>query len=112
MSRRRLTRRQWRKLVEQQRDGGLSVSAFCAEHDVGASTFFAWRRRLARARGRVRVRVRGRGREPAFVELRANAPQESETSGPIEVVLCSGVTLRVRESIDAATLRRIAEVLS
>ena len=106
MSRRRLTRRQWRKLVEQQRDSGLRVSAFCAGHDVGASTFFAWRRRLAL--GRVRGRVRG----PAFVELRANAPQESETSGPIEVVLCSGVTLRVRESFDAATLRRIAEVLS
>ena len=100
MSRRRLTRRQWRKLVEHQRDSGLSVPTFCAEHGVGASTFFAWRRRLAR------------GREPAFVELRTKAPQEPETSGPIEVVLCSGVTLWVREGFDAATLRQIAEALS
>ncbi len=102
MGRRRLSRRRWRELVEQQRDSGLSVPVFCAQHGVGASTFFAWRRRLAR----------GRGSEPAFVELRTKAQQEPETSGPIEVVLCSGVTLRVRESFDAATLRRIAEALS
>ena len=38
----------WRKLVEQQRASGLSVSVFSRQHGIAASSLFAWRRRLAR----------------------------------------------------------------
>jgi hypothetical protein len=41
------TSARWRKLVEQQRASGLSVSAFCREHELTAASMFAWRRRLA-----------------------------------------------------------------
>jgi transposase-like protein len=41
------TSARWRKLVEQQRASGLSVSAFCREHGLTAASMFAWRRRFA-----------------------------------------------------------------
>ena len=47
--RRRRVRRdalQWRTLIEQQRASGQSVKDFCAEHDLGEASFYAWRRHL------------------------------------------------------------------
>ena len=41
----------WRKLIEQQRQSELSVSAYCRERGVSAASFFAWRRRLAGVAG-------------------------------------------------------------
>lgn len=38
----------WRRLVEGQRGGGLSVRAWCARHGVRESSFYWWRRALAR----------------------------------------------------------------
>ena len=38
---------QWAKLIAAQRDSGVSIVAFCQHHDLAASTFHAWRRRLA-----------------------------------------------------------------
>src|SRR5690554_7316247 len=37
---------QWRALVEQQRESGLSVRAFCQQHALDTMSFYAWRRRL------------------------------------------------------------------
>jgi transposase-like protein len=36
----------WRKLIEQQRESGLSVSVYCRERGISAASLFAWRRRL------------------------------------------------------------------
>ena len=41
----------WRKLIEQQRESGLPVSAYCRRRGVSAASFFAWRRRLVGAAG-------------------------------------------------------------
>jgi hypothetical protein len=38
----------WRKLIEQHRDSGLSVSVYCRERGISAASLFAWRRRLSR----------------------------------------------------------------
>ena len=39
--------RKWRGVIEQQQVSGLSVAAFCRSNGVAASSFFAWKRRLA-----------------------------------------------------------------
>jgi hypothetical protein len=59
-----------------------------------------WRRKLGLGGGRKSSAVR-----PAFVELR------SATFESVEVVLRSGRVLRVAESISAAALKRLVEVL-
>ena len=101
MGRRRLTEEQWRDLVREQRDRGLSVEAFCRRRKVAVSTFFAWRRKLASSA------------EPAFVELTVQADEADEAeSAPIELVLPGGVTVRVQEGFSATVLRQVVEALS
>ena len=101
MKRQRLTAARWRERIEQQRDGGEAVEAFCRGHGLAVSTFYAWRRRLETED------------RPAFVELTGadQTPGDRVRQG-IEVVLLSGVVLRVPESFDTATLRRVVEVFS
>jgi hypothetical protein len=41
----------WRKLIEQQRESGLAVSAYCRQRGLSAASMFAWRRRLRSASG-------------------------------------------------------------
>lgn len=78
---------------------GLSVAAFAAREGVDPQRLYFWRRRVAMASVET-------GRAPAFVELRGLAQRER-----IEIVLRSGRTLRVAESIDAACLQRLVDVL-
>jgi transposase-like protein len=48
MVRRRLDReRYWRGMMQEQRTGGLSVSAFCRERGVSVTSFYKWRRKFA-----------------------------------------------------------------
>ncbi|HIE87803.1 MAG: IS66 family insertion sequence element accessory protein TnpB [bacterium] len=37
----------WKKLIEQHATSGLSVRAFCKQHQVGDGSFYLWRKRLA-----------------------------------------------------------------
>lgn len=142
MNKRILTANRWRELIEQQQRSGLSIAAFCAEHGVAASTFFAWRRKLE-IRGVPGAPgapgAPGMSGAPAFVELRpsiepaAARANELEAalgsvelrhtqaeaargsvellSAPIELLLPGGLTVRVREHFNAATLRQIVEAL-
>jgi len=51
INRHRRTDRQWRRLFEVHRQSGLSVAAFCGQHGLAASTFFARRASLLRRHG-------------------------------------------------------------
>lgn len=37
----------WQNIFEQQQSSGLSIISFCRENKINASTFYAWRKRLA-----------------------------------------------------------------
>ncbi len=101
MNRQRWTADQWRDVLEQQRQSGQSVPAFCAERGLKPSTFFAWRRRLVGA-----AESAGNG----FVELMT---RRDEASAPgLELVLARGVVVRVGQGFDADLLRRVVETLS
>jgi hypothetical protein len=81
-----------------------SVSAFAAEHGLDPQRLYSWRRRLG-------------GAEPTtFRELivrPSSAASLGPTAGaPFEIVLASGVVVRVPESFDSAALERLLEVLA
>ena len=42
----------WQKLIQQQQESGLPVSAYCRERGLSAASMFAWRRRLRPASSR------------------------------------------------------------
>jgi len=103
----RLTDAQWRKVIAEQRDSGLSVEAFCRAQGLASSTFFARRQRLREADRPKFVEVTA---EPANDQTAVSAHESDAV--PLELVLRGGVVVRVRPGFDAALLRRIVEALS
>ena len=84
--RRRRDASRWRALIEQQRDSGQSVKAFCAEQDLNESSFYAWRRRLRDEANK--------DAGPASGFVRLDPRQGSASSEMIEVRFACGATLR------------------
>ena len=81
---------------------GKPVSVFASEHGLDPQRLYCWRRRLGKA-------------EPTrFQELvvrSAPAISITDSDAPFELVLASGVIVRVPTSFNAAALERLLEVL-
>lgn len=77
-------------------ESGLSVYAFATREGLDADRLYRWRARLSGS---------GRRRSPAFVEIKPAA------TSPIEVLLRSGLVLRVPGGFDEGTLRRLVGAL-
>jgi hypothetical protein len=75
---------------------GLSVYAFATREGLDADRLYRWRLRLHGSR---------RQRSPAFVEIKPAA------TSPIEVLLRSGLVLRVSGPFDEGALHRLVSVL-
>jgi len=99
------TRRRWspedaRAALGALADSGLSPSAFARREGLDVQRLRVWRRKLGVA-GPAATRA-------AFVEVVARASREAER---IEVVLRSGVVVRVAETVDVEALARLVRVL-
>jgi hypothetical protein len=98
---------------------GLSLPEFARQKELQPQRLRAWRRRLARevrrlSRAPRRVRPGPPApptprAPPAVIELRPTP--NSRPVEPIEIVLGSGVVVRVSETIDAAALARLVAAL-
>jgi hypothetical protein len=81
---------------------GKTVSVFAAEHGLDPQRLYSWRRRLG---GAERI---------AFQELIVRLAARisfADGDAPFEVVLPSGVVVRVPASFNSAALERLLEVL-
>jgi transposase-like protein len=104
----------WRRTLNQWRRSGLSIRDFCRWQGLSESSFYFWRRTLDE-----RDRQQLRDQTPRFVPLQvlpelepepAVSPTEPATSG-LELLLDNGRVLRVGNTFDAATLRRLLALL-
>lgn len=77
---------------------GLSVSAFASREGLDVQRLYFWRRRRATIAEQATT-------APAFVEVQHSVAEH------VEVMLRSGRILRVPESIDSASLRRLIDAL-
>ena len=77
---------------------GLSIAAFARRAGVHPQRLRNWRARLGAESG---------GTAARFVEV-----QHHRVAEAIEIVLPSGVMLRVRETVDVGALQQIARALS
>jgi transposase-like protein len=95
----------WRRILRQWQRSGLSVRAFCEQHDLSQPSFYAWRRTLADRDAHTVTFV------PVAV-LPEPLPQlsESATAG-LELLLAGGRVLRIGTAFDEPTLRRLLAVL-
>jgi transposase-like protein len=102
LSRLRWTEQDARNALAALHRSGKAVSVFAAEHGLDPQRLYWWRRRLGKA-------------EPTtFQEVVVRpAAQISvlDGDGPFEVVLRSGVVVRVPTSFNATALERLLEVL-
>jgi transposase-like protein len=92
----------WRRLIAEQDASGQSIAAFCREHDVPVSQFFAWKRRLRQASA------------PPFlaVQLVEAAPEPpAARAHAIEVALAGGRRLWVEPGFDPDHLRTLVAAL-
>lgn len=95
------------------KESGLSSARLAADIGVNAKTLAWWREELARASaGPKRALVKDRTARPVtlaplkFIEMTARSD-----GGAVEVVLPSGVAVRVRPGFDTATLVRVLDVV-
>ena len=108
------TREKWRQIIKSQRASGQTAAAWCREHQVGQSTFFAWKRRLRSAAADFGQISRG----AEFVEVhatancgRGDADAVECGSEAIEVCCRGGRRLLLRRGVDQALLVEMIHVL-
>lgn len=85
----------------------LSVSAFALREGLNKKRLYCWRRRLAAESKPAGILATAPTRTPSLIEIRPNARRAE----PVEIVLASGVTLRVSETVDPSALARLISVL-
>jgi transposase-like protein len=100
--------RRWRRLLEQQRSGGLSVRAFCRRHDVAEHSFYWWRRELA-ARPPAAASAGGVA-APLFLPVHVR-PDDPLVADGVEVLLGNGRRLRVGAGVEPRRLAALAAAL-
>ncbi|WP_077528986.1 IS66 family insertion sequence element accessory protein TnpA [Vreelandella utahensis] len=95
MSKRR-TPEQWRDLVDQQRDSGLSAMQFCKQQDIGYASFCNWRKRLSEDP----VSDSTGSDEAGFVDLSSLMGTSSSSGSGWNIVLSlgNGVELRLSQN--------------
>jgi hypothetical protein len=128
--------RYWRRWLRLWRRSGLSVRAFCAQHGLPESGFYAWRRELARRQLETRTpqatattrspakrsrasaarcrRLPGAGSggrstvttQPTFIQVALPTAIPS-----LDLVLAQGRVLRVQPGFDADLLRQLLRAL-
>ena len=101
-----IERRQfWRMVIETWQDSGISISKFCKAEGLSEGTFYNWRKKLSDPRSQ-----RNEPAEPspsAFIEIAM--PKSNHAA--LELVLCSGNTLRISSTADNKTLSNVISVL-
>jgi hypothetical protein len=110
-ARRQARREWWRRQIQRQEDGGLTVAEFCRRLGVSTVTFYAWKRRLREAppavplvpeRPSARPMPEANGAStPAFLPvsiLDAGAAQ-------LEIVLANACVVRLKGAVDPELIR-------
>jgi hypothetical protein len=92
----------WLDLITRWKTSGQSVAAFCAARGVSQASFYAWRKRL---NSRGKAPIASAPPPPSFAAVRV------VPGLPVEVVLPTGVVIRVPAGSDPAAVARLVAAL-
>lgn len=98
--------RYWEKVVGDAARSGLSIRAYCREHEVKESQFHWWQRKLKGRREEGRLGRQG-GREKSEASFALVSGRAEDLDAGLELVLGNGRRLRIRKGVDEQTLRTV-----
>jgi transposase-like protein len=102
-------REKWRGIIRGAEASGLSLRAYCKQHDVDLSQFYYWRRVL-QAEGRQAAQKASPG---AFMLVQAPGQSEAAAQTPaLELLLERGWRLRIPRGVDEALLATALRLLA
>jgi hypothetical protein len=107
----RARREIWAKRVERWAKSGLGARQYAAATGLNANTLLYWRWQLGAGPGRAKRATPARAGFVEIVACETAPPARAETALPFEVVLASGLTVRVPTSFEVAALRRLVGAL-
>ena len=109
---RQARREWWRRQIQRQSQGSLTVAAFCRRHGVSTVTFYAWKRRfrgvppaspLVPNRPSARPTPEAnRTSTPAFLPV---SILDVGASGQLEIELANACVVRLKGTVDPRLLR-------
>ncbi|HEX3146585.1 MAG TPA: hypothetical protein VHR66_00690 [Gemmataceae bacterium] len=85
----------WRRHFERQRASGLTVRAYCCDHDLHESAFYFWRRVVTERDG-----AASKANAPAFVPITVVEAPAARNDSPIDIHLAGGRRIRIRPGCD------------
>ena len=102
-------REKWRGIIRGAEASGLSLRAYCKQHEVDLSRFYYWRRVL-HAEGRQAAQ---KASPSAFVLVQAPGRSEAAGESPgLELLLERGWRLRIPGGVDEALLASTLRLLA
>ena len=115
----------WRQMLRQWQTSGLSVREFCTQQQVSQASFYFWRRIIAQRDQQAGNHMPATpdnndtdstsnqadaSDPPLFVPVTLATPAKAEP--PLELVLASGMRVRVPVGFDDSTLRQLLTLLN
>jgi hypothetical protein len=94
-------RQAWEERLARFPAAGLSAAAFCAQEGVSLASFYAWRRRLARADA-----THAQGAGPRLLSVQVTSPR-----AVLELLLPCGVIVRLVPDSDLTLMRAVVDAL-
>jgi Transposase len=88
---------QWRRIIDQQAESGLSGAAFCREHRINRDRFYHWRRRF-----------QNQANPSSFIQL---VPYQKNSSSGIRINLGKDIFIEVQQGFHPETLREVVEIV-
>ena len=101
----------WRRHIEQQRASGLTVRAFCSFHNLKETSFFYWKKEIARREAASSPAASTSSAAPAFVPVAVIDLPADPTETPIDIRLADGPRVRVRSGCDRELLADVLAML-
>lgn len=105
----------WRRMLDEQRQSGLHVRAFCRAKSILEPSFYAWRRALAAREVERTAAGDGQGRLiPVDVIRPCYEPTtpSSDIAHRLEVVTPGGFTLRFAADASSDTIARVLDIVA
>jgi hypothetical protein len=108
----------WQAHIKAWRESGLTQRAYCREHELAEVQLSHWKHRLQKAQRRqaakaqlVPIRVL-EASTPQTEHAHRHGSRRADRGGELTLVFDSGLRLEIGDEVDAATLRRVLEVLA